>query len=122
MAAWLITKPDKGSDVVVMDKLEYIRLLNEASIDHLTKFRPVSQQKPTTRGRPPKYYHPRLAKEKYLESVVPKILQKKQQTLSVREDLTVPTFMAFPKRTKQLSGCGPSSQQLELTIVLSQSG
>ena len=30
----------------VMDKLEYIRLLNEASIDDLTKFRPVSQQKP----------------------------------------------------------------------------
>jgi len=34
----VITKPDKGSGVVVMDKLEYIRLLNEASIDDLTEF------------------------------------------------------------------------------------
>ena len=66
----VITKPDKGSGVVVMDKLEYIRLLNEASIDDLTKFRPVSQQRPTTRGRPPKYYHPLLAKEKHLESTL----------------------------------------------------
>ena len=72
----MITKPDKGSVVVVMDKLEYIRLLNEASINDLTKFRPVSQQKLTTRGRPPKYYYPLLAKEKYLESVVRKILPK----------------------------------------------
>jgi len=34
----VITKPDKGSGVVVMDKSEYIRQLNEASIDDLTEF------------------------------------------------------------------------------------
>ena len=33
----VITKPDKGSGVVVINKLEYIRLLKEASIDDLTK-------------------------------------------------------------------------------------
>ena len=103
----VITKPDKGSGVFVMDKLEYIRLLNEASIDDLTKFRPVSQQKPTTRGRPPKYYHPLLAKEKHL---------------SVRRDLTWPSYMAFQKCTKHLSRCGRSSQQIELIIMPSQSG
>ena len=39
-------------------------------------YRPVSLQKPTTRGRPPRYYHPLLAKEKHLESVVRRILPK----------------------------------------------
>ena len=118
----VITKPDKGSGVVVMDKLENIRLLNEASIDDLTKFRPVSQQKPTTRGRPPKYYHPLLAKEKHLESVVRKILPKEMADSVCKKGSRLSTYMAFLKRTKQLSRCGRSSQQLELTIMLSQSG
>ena len=35
----VITKPDKGSGVVVMDKSEYIHLLPEASVNDTSKFR-----------------------------------------------------------------------------------
>ena len=37
----VITKPDKGSVVVIMDKSEYIHLLSEASISDQTKFTAV---------------------------------------------------------------------------------
>ena len=60
----VITKPDKGSGVVVMDKSQYLRLLSEASINDTSKFRPVSLERPKTKGRPPTYYHPLLEKEK----------------------------------------------------------
>ena len=96
----VITKPDKGSGIVVMDKLEYIRLLNEASIDDLTKFRPVSQQKPTTRGRPPKYYHPLLAKEKHLESVVRKILPKEMADPVCKKGSRLAHLYGLPKTHK----------------------
>ena len=72
----VITKPDKGSGVVVMDKSEYLRLLSEASINDASKFRPIDSERPKTRGRPPKYYHPLLQKEKELETLVRKILPK----------------------------------------------
>jgi hypothetical protein len=35
----LITKPDKRTGVVVMDKSEYIKLLSEASINNHEKFK-----------------------------------------------------------------------------------
>ena len=73
----MITKPDKGSGVVVMTKSDYDRLLCEASINDNTKFIPVGPERPTTTGRPPKYYHPLFEKEKHLESVVRRILPKK---------------------------------------------
>ena len=60
----VVTKPDKGPWVVVMDKSEYLRLLPEASINDTSKFRPVDTQRPRTRGRPVKYYHPLLQQEK----------------------------------------------------------
>lgn len=60
----VITKPDKGSGVVVMDKHEYIRLLSNASINSTSKFTITSQERPPTRGRPPKHYHPLISKEK----------------------------------------------------------
>ena len=59
-----------------MDRVEYIRLLSEASIADTSKFIPVSNERPTTKGRPPKHYHPLLQKEKHLESVVRRILPK----------------------------------------------
>ena len=83
-----------------MDKLEYIRLLNEASINDLTKFRPVSQQKPTTRGRPPKYYHPLLAKEKHLESVVRKILPKEIADSVCKKGSRLAHLYGLPKTHK----------------------
>jgi hypothetical protein len=60
----VVTKPDKGTGVVVMDKSQYTKLLNEASIDNKEKFRSVNLERPKTRGRPPKHYHPLLQKEK----------------------------------------------------------
>ncbi|XP_068755893.1 uncharacterized protein [Montipora capricornis] len=72
----VITKPDKGSVVVVMDKSEYLRLLSEASINDSSKFRAVPLERPSSKGRPPTYYHPLLQKEKELESIVRRILPK----------------------------------------------
>ena len=72
----VITKPDKGSGVVVKDKSEYLLLLSQASINDTSKFRLVDSERPKTRGRPPKYYHPLLQKEKELETLVRKILPK----------------------------------------------
>ena len=70
----VITNPGKGSSVVVMDKEEYLRLLAEASINDATEFRLVDPERPTSRGRPPKHYHPLLRKEKELQSIVRRIL------------------------------------------------
>ena len=72
----VVTKPDKGSGVVVMDKSEYLRLLSEASINDTSKFRPVDTQRPKTRGRPVKYYHPLLQLEKQIGAVISKVLPK----------------------------------------------
>ena len=60
----VVTKPDRGSGIVVMDKSEYIRLLSAASIDGVTKFSRVDDKRPNLRGRPPKHFHPLLQKEK----------------------------------------------------------
>ena len=70
----VITKPDKGSGVVVMDKQEYLRLLSQASVNDTSKFRAVPLERPKSKGRPPEYYHPLLEKEKLVESTVRRIL------------------------------------------------
>ena len=57
-----------------MNEDEYSRLLRKASVDDKSKFREVSAERPKTRGRPPKYYHPLLQKEKALSIAVHKIL------------------------------------------------
>ena len=72
----VITKPDKGSGVVVMDKSEYLRLLSEASINDSSKFRAAPLERLSSKGRPPTYYHPLLQKEKELASIVRRILPK----------------------------------------------
>ena len=51
-------------------------MLCEASINDQTKFRKVDQRRPSTRGRPPKYYHSLFKKEKHLESAVRRIIPK----------------------------------------------
>ena len=61
---------------MVLDKIEYLRLLSEASINDISKFCAILLEKPKTRGRPPKYYHPLLQKEKILDSIVHSILLK----------------------------------------------
>ena len=70
----VITKPDKGPGVVVMDKSKYIHLLSEASVNDTSKFRPVPSERQKTRGRPPKHYHPLLAKEALVQSTITRIL------------------------------------------------
>ena len=62
----VVTKPDKGTGVVVMNKSDYINLLSQASINDTSKFPPVSLQRPKIKGRPLKHYHPLLQKEKHL--------------------------------------------------------
>ena len=73
----IVTKPDKESGVVLMDKDEYLRLLADASINNTTKFLRVDSERPKSRGRPPKHYHPLLQKEKELESLVCQLLPAK---------------------------------------------
>ena len=70
----VITKPDKGSGVVVMDKLEYIRLVSAASVDNSSKFTHVDDKRPKMRGRPPKHFHALLQKEKELHDTLHQIL------------------------------------------------
>ena len=69
-----ITRPDKGSGVVILDKTEYVSLLKELSISDKTKFTPISLERPKAKGRPPKHYHPLLKKEKEFSSIVKAIL------------------------------------------------
>ncbi|XP_068671463.1 uncharacterized protein [Montipora foliosa] len=59
-----------------MDKSEYLKLLAEASINDMSKFRKRDLERPKTRGRPPKHYHPLLEKEKLVGNVIRKILPK----------------------------------------------
>ena len=60
----VITKPDKGSGVVIMDKSDYIRLMSEAAINDRTKFKTFEQQRPNMRGRPPKSVLPSAIRER----------------------------------------------------------
>ncbi|XP_078368996.1 uncharacterized protein LOC144652975 [Oculina patagonica] len=57
-----------------MDKTDYVRLLSAASVDDSSKFVQVDDKRPTTRGRPPKHFHPLFEKEKSLNSVLHEIL------------------------------------------------
>ena len=77
----VITKPDEGSGVAVMDKSQYHRLLSQASINDTSKFKPVSLERPKTKGRPPTYYHPLLQKKKEICSLLGRILPKPIATL-----------------------------------------
>ena len=72
----IITKPDKGSGVVVMDKTNYLQLLCDASIRDSTKFIECSNERPKSHGRPPKHYHPLLEEENELYTKVHNILPK----------------------------------------------
>ena len=66
-----------GDGVVVMDKEEYLRLLADASINNVTKFRIVQPDRPKCRGRPPKHYHPRVEEHKNSSSSIGKHFRDK---------------------------------------------
>ena len=97
----VITKLDKGSGVVIMGKSDYIRLLSEASINDQTKFKTVEQQRPNTRGRPPKYYHPLFVKEKHLKSVVRRILPQEIADSVYQKGSRLAHLYGLPKTHKE---------------------
>ena len=97
----VISKPDKGPGVVVMDKSDYVRLLSEASINDATKFKPVDSERPRRRGRPPKHYHPLLEKEKHLDSVVRRILPKHIAELLCPKGTGLAHLYGLPKTHKK---------------------
>ena len=109
----VISKPDKGSGVVVMDKEEYIRLLGEASINDATKFTHVDKHRPKTRGRPPKHYHPLLEREKQLKGKLHKTLPKETADLLCPKGSRLAHLYGLPKTHKQ---------QLSMRPILSASG
>ena len=97
----IITRPDKGSGVVVMDKSEYVRLLKDASINDETKFKHVSLERPNTKGRPPKHYHPLLQKEKELASIVRRILPKSIADSLIQKGSRLAHLYGLPKTHKE---------------------
>ena len=114
----VITKPDKGSGVVVMDKSDYVRLLKESSINDETKFAPVSLERPKTRGRPPfKIYLTLLEKEKEVFSAVQRILPK-----SIA-DSVVPSVVQKGSRLAHLYGLPKThKKKLAMRPILSATG
>ena len=84
-----------------MDKSDYVRLLSEASINDETKFKSVPLERPSTRGRPPKHYHPLLEKEKHLDSVVRRILPKHIADTVCRKGSRLAHLYGLPKTHKE---------------------
>ena len=105
----VITKPDKGSGVVVMDKSEYFRLLSEASINDTSKFRPVDTERPKTRGRPAKYYHPLLQREKQISAVISKDYPSPLLTPPFLKVVDLHTYMAYRRRIRNNLLCAQFS-------------
>ena len=97
----VIRKPDKGSGIVIMNKSDYVRLLSEASINDETKFKSVSLERPRTKGRPPKYYHPLLEREKHLDSVVRRILPKHIADTVCQKGSRLAHLYGLPKTHKE---------------------
>ena len=96
----VVTKPDKGSGIVVMDKSEYLRLLSAASIDDTTKFSRVDDKRPNLRGRPPKHYHPLLQKEKDVHSILHRILPQEIATSLSPKSSRLAHLYGLPKTHK----------------------
>ena len=79
----------------------------------ITKFTPINTERPKTRGRPPKHYHPLLQKEKQLEVVVRKILPKPIADTVCRKGSRLAHLYGLPKTHKQ---------QLSMRPILSSTG
>ena len=109
----IITRPDKGSGIVVMDKADYVHLLKEASINYESKFIPVQLKRPKTRGRPPRHYHPLLQKEKELTSIVQRILPKQIADSVIQKGSRLAHLYGLPKTHKK---------QLAVRPILSATG
>ena len=108
----VITRPDKGSGVVILDKSEYVSLLKESSIRKTKSF-----ERPKAKGRPPKHYHPLLKKEKELSSIVKKILLQPIANSLIRKGSRLAHLYGLPK-TLSVRSC----QQQEPTTTSLPSG
>jgi len=117
-----ITRPDKGSAIVVMDKADYVHLLKEASINDESKFIPVQLERPKTRGRPPKHYHPLLQKEKELTSIVQRILPKQIADSGIQKGSRLAHLYGLPKTHKKQLACAQYYQRQEPTTINFQNG
>ena len=96
----VITKPDKGSGVVVMGKADYVRLLCDASVRDSTKFTQCSTERQKARGRPPKYYHPLLEKENEQNIKVNSIFLKSLADALCPKDSRLAHLYGLPKTHK----------------------
>ena len=116
----VITKPDKGSSVVVMDRADYVRL-HDASSKDTSKFVPVSKDRPKQKGRLPKYYHPLLEKEQQLESAVRKILPKSIADKICGSGSRLAHLYGLPKTHKENLSMRPilSASKLQSKLILS---
>ncbi|XP_033123389.1 uncharacterized protein LOC117122019 [Anneissia japonica] len=103
----IITKPDKGSGVVVMDKSEYVSLLCKASVNDITKFIPISPEQPRTRGRPMTHYHPLLKKEKDMNATVHRILAKEIAKSVCQSGSRLAHLYGLPKTHKETLSMRP---------------
>ena len=102
----VVTKPDKGDGVVIMDKSDYTRLLKEASINDDSKFIACSEERPKTRGRRPTHYHPLLTKEQ-LTSIVHKILPKQTADSLSPKGSKLAHLYGLPKTNKPVLSMRP---------------
>ena len=109
----VVTKPDKGSGIAVMDKSQYIRLLNAASMDDVAKFALVDDKRPNLRGRPVKHFHPFLQKEKDVHSILHQILPENIATSLSPKSLRLAHLYGLPKTHKT---------KLSMTPILSATG
>ena len=103
----IVTKPDKGSGVVVMNKSEYIQLLRAASINDSTKFKPINEEQPKSRGSSPKFYHPLLEKEKETKKIVKRILPKETAELLTIKGSRLAHLYGLPKTHKNTLSIRP---------------
>lgn len=99
--------------MVVMDKSDYVRLLKESSINDETKISPVRLERPKARGRPPKFYHPLLPKEKELSSAVQRILPQNISDSVVEKGSRLARRYGLPKT---------HNKRLALRPILSATG
>ena len=104
-----------------MDKSDYVRLNDE------TKFKPVSAERPKTRGRPPKYFHPLLEKENELTAAVKRSLPKDTADSVVQKVQDFPTCMKYQRLTRKklamrsiLSATGTYNYKLQLAKWLDE--
>ena len=84
-----------------MNKAQYTELLNKASIDNEEKFQSVSLERPKSKGRLARHYHPLLQKEKELETAVRKILPKKVVGSIIPKGSRLAHLYGFPKTHKR---------------------